>query len=233
MIETPRKPSVHDQVLVEAEVDGRVVGFRAVVVNVMPDTMWLGLIKPDALLERLRHGDPMALTFRRNDTGMVAESSFLSHLGATQSRLFSIEMTEDCRLIQRRAHLRLDTECPIEYTVVSQSDSGSAGLTGEGTTRNISAGGLQFLVKTPIGETVESGDALDLALALGQDAVPAEAEVIRVDDVTNVGPDGRPMVPAKPARPPRTLIAVRFVAISEDAQDRIVRHIFALQRKRR
>jgi c-di-GMP-binding flagellar brake protein YcgR len=29
------------------------------------------------------------------------------------------------------------------------------------------------------------------------------------------------------------MIAVRFVTISEDAQDRIVRHIFALQRKRR
>jgi c-di-GMP-binding flagellar brake protein YcgR len=233
MIETPRKPSVHDQVLVEAEVDGRVVGFRAVVVNVTPDAIWLGLVKPDALLERLHHGDPMALTFRRNDTGMVAESSFLNHLGATQSRLFSIEMTADCRLIQRRAHLRLDTECPIEYTVVSQSWSGSAGLTGEGTTRNISAGGLQFMVNAPIGETVESEDALELALALGQDAVLAEAEVVRVDDATNIGPDGRPMAAARSAGPPRTLVAVRFVAISEDAQDRIVRHIFALQRKRR
>jgi c-di-GMP-binding flagellar brake protein YcgR len=233
MIETPRKPSVHDQVLVEAEVDGRVVGFRAVVVNVMPDAMWLGLVKPDALLERLHRGDPMALTFRRNDAGMVAASSFLNHLGATQSRLFSIEMTADCRLIQRRAHLRLDTECPIEYTVVSQSESGSAGLTGEGTTRNISAGGLQFMVKAPRRDTVEAEDALELALGLGQDAVLAEGEVVRVDDVTNVGPDVRPMAAAKSARPPRTMIAVRFVAISEDAQDRIVRHIFALQRKRR
>ena len=53
MIETPKLPFVHDQVLVEAEVDGRVAGFRAVVVHVMPNVLWLGLVRPDSHLEAL------------------------------------------------------------------------------------------------------------------------------------------------------------------------------------
>ena len=226
-------PFIHDQVLVEAEVDGRVVGFRAVVVNVMPATLWLGLVKPDSHLEPLRPGDPIALTFRRDDAGMVAAATFLTHLGSSPARLFSIEMPSDLRLIQRRAHLRLDTNCPIEYTIVSQSEIGSAGLTGEGKTTNISAGGLQFEVKAPARETVEKGDALEIGVQIGPDAVLAEADVLRVEDATDRAPDGRPLPPAKSPRAPRTLIAVQFVAISDGAQDRIIRHIFALQRMRR
>jgi len=41
MIETNGQPAVHDPVLVEAEIDGKVVGLRAVVVNVMPTSLWL------------------------------------------------------------------------------------------------------------------------------------------------------------------------------------------------
>jgi hypothetical protein len=224
---------VHDQALVEAELDGRVVAFRAVIVNVLPTALWLGLVKPDSVLERLRPGDPITLTFRRDESGMVAGAAFLSHLGSTPSRLFSIEMPADCRMIQRRAHLRLDTECPIQYTVVSQTSSGSAGQTGDGGTRNISAGGLQFMVRAPLRESVSAGDDLELRLAIGQDAVLAEGDVVRVEDATDVGRDGRLMAAASPPRPPRTLIAVRFLSISEGAQDRIVRHIFSLQRMRR
>ena len=233
MIETPRQPAVHDQVLVEADIDGKVVAFRAVVVHTMPTALWLGLVKPDSRLERLTPGDSIALTFRRDDAGMVAESTFLSHLGSTQSRLFSVEMPAECRLTQRRTHLRLDAECPIQYTIVIQSDTSTAGIVGQGTTRNIGAGGLQFTVRAPIGDTVSAGDALELLLAVGQDSVMAEGEVIRVDDATDLGPDWRPLAPAKPPRPPRTLIAVRFVSISDGAQDVIVRFIFALQRMRR
>jgi c-di-GMP-binding flagellar brake protein YcgR len=233
MIDTPRMPAVHDQVLVEAEFDARMVGFRAVVVNVMPGALWLGLVRPDSQLEMLRPGDPVALTFRRDDVGMVAAATFLSRLGLKQSRLFAIEMPSDLRLIQRRADLRLDTNCPIEYTIVSQSDIGSAGLTGEGKTTNISAGGLQFMVRAPARETVAKGDALELRIQIGSDAVLAEADALRVEDGTDLAPDGRPLPPPRSPRPPRTLIAVQFVAISDGAQDRIIRHIFALQRMRR
>jgi hypothetical protein len=95
MIQTAEKPSVHDQTLVEAEIDGSVVRFRAVVVNLMPAALWLGLVKKDPQLERLRPGDPVVLTFSRNGVGMVAESSFISHLNAAESRLFAIEFPTD------------------------------------------------------------------------------------------------------------------------------------------
>jgi c-di-GMP-binding flagellar brake protein YcgR len=89
------------------------------------------------------------------------------------------------------------------------------------------------MVSAPLRETVVAGDALELRLALGRDAVLLEADVVRVIDVTNIGRDGRLMPSASPPRPPRTLVAVRFVSISDGAQDLIVRRIFALQRLRR
>jgi len=233
MIETAKKPSVHDQALVEAEIDGRVVRFRAVVVNLMPAALWLGLVKKDPSLEQLRRGDPIVLTFSRNGVGMVAESSFLTHLNSTGSRLFAIEFPSDYRLIQRRSYLRIDAECPVSYLVTSQSEAGGAGVTGEGITRNISAGGIQFMVHAPVAETVREGDNLEIRLAIGQGAVLAEAAVVRVEDATDLGPDLRPLPPTTGPRRPRTMIAVRFVHISEAAQDRIIRHIFALQRIRR
>jgi c-di-GMP-binding flagellar brake protein YcgR len=233
MIEPDKKPAVHDQVLVETEVDGRLIGFRAVVVNVSPAALWLGLLRPDARLEKVRPGASVGLTIRRNGAAMIGRTAFLGHLGSSQARLFSIGWPDDYQLVQRREHLRLDTEAEIRYVIVSQSETGSAGMEGQGTTRNLSAGGLQFIVKAQIRDTVSAGDALELHLKLGQDVVLAEADVIRVEDATDMGPDGRPLPPARPLRTPRTLIAVRFEEISDGAQDRIVRHIFSLQRMRR
>jgi PilZ domain len=236
MTDTHRKPAVHDQALVEAEVDGRVVGLRAVIVNVLPTAIWLGLVRPDANLERLRPEQPLHLTFRREGSAMVAASTFLSHLGASRSRLFSIEWPSDLRLIQRREYLRLDAECQVQFTIVSPVQSGAAGQTGQGTTRNISAGGLQFRIHAGVEDKardmVEVGDELSIRLSLGAGAVTAEAEVIRVEAMEELGPGGKPKA-VRPGAGPATLVAVRFTAISEGAQDRIVRHIFALQRRRR
>ncbi|MGD0019147.1 MAG: PilZ domain-containing protein [Candidatus Limnocylindrales bacterium] len=231
-IETYGKPAVHDQVLVEAELDGKVVGLRAVIVNVMPTSLWLGMVRPDTSLAQLRPDQPLHLTFRRQGAAMVAASTFLSHLGASRSRLFSIEWPSDLTLIQRREHLRLDAECPIQFTLVNPSQSGAAGQTGQGTTRNISAGGLQFRIQAAVVETVEVGDELEVRLALGPGAVNAEAEVIRVEEMTELGPGGKPR-PPRPGAGPATLVALRFTSISEGAQDKIVRHIFSLQRRRR
>jgi hypothetical protein len=233
MTETLRRPSVHDQVRVEAEIDGKVVGFRAVVVHVLPDALWVGLVKPDSNLRQLRPGDPLVLTFSRGGMGMVAASYFLGHLRSTETRVFAVEMPADLRLIQRRNFLRLDSECALEYTVLNHSEAGGAGLTGEGVTWNISAGGLQFVVRAPIEETVSVGDDLEIRLEIGRGALLAEAQVVRVENATDMGPDGRPLPPVARPRSPRTAIAVRFDSISEGAQDRIIKHIFAIQRMRR
>jgi c-di-GMP-binding flagellar brake protein YcgR len=233
MDDADHKPAVHDQVLVEAEIDGRLLGFRAVVVNVGPAALWLGLVRPDSRLDSIRPGDAIGLTMRRDGAAVVGRSKFLAHLKSTQARIFSVAWPDEYKVTQRREHLRLDTEAPVRYTVISQSDIGGAGLEGHGVTRNLSAGGVQFVVKAPIRDAVSAGDALDLRMELGQDVVIAEADVVRVEDATNLGRDGRPLPPSKAARPPRTMIAVRFEAISAGAQDRIVGHIFSLQRMRK
>jgi c-di-GMP-binding flagellar brake protein YcgR len=89
------------------------------------------------------------------------------------------------------------------------------------------------MVEAPARETVDVGAELELDVLIGQDVVLAEGIVLRVEDATDIGPDDRRLAPASPPRPPRTWIAVRYVSISEGAQDRIVRHIFSLQRMRR
>jgi c-di-GMP-binding flagellar brake protein YcgR len=229
MIDTSGRPNVHDTVFVEADVDGRPVPFRAVVVNVMPDCLWLGLVKPDPRLERVRGGAPVTLTFRRKGAGLVASETFLSHLGTTQSRLFSVAWGGECELVQRRSNLRINAACPIEYVVV-QSEVTEPGTSGSGKTRNISAGGLQLSVGRPADDTVAEGDLLELRVWLDSGIVLADATVVRVEDLTDIGPDGKPVPPNKATHAPVTAIAVQFESISDTAQDRIVRYIFSLQR---
>ena len=232
MTVTSAKPNVHDQVLVEAEIDDRIAAFRAVVVNVMPDRLWLGLMKADDRLGRVRRGDPVVLTFKRDRVGMVASETFLNHLGTSQSRLFAVGWREDCELVQRRAYLRMNAECPIEYLVID-SDVIEPGQSGTGVTRNLSAAGLQFRIGIPVDDAVAAGDLLQIRLSVGNGTVLSDARVVRVEDATDTGPDGRPLPPCKATRQPATDIAVQFESIPEAAQDRIVRFIFSLQRARR
>jgi hypothetical protein len=58
----------------------------------------------------------------------------------------------------------------------------------------------------------------------------AECEVVRVEE-EKLPPKARPK-PGPPS-PPTMLVAVRFTAIPEMAQDRIIRHMFRWQRQRR
>jgi c-di-GMP-binding flagellar brake protein YcgR len=160
---------------------------------------------------------------------MVASQTFLSHLGATQNRLFSVRWTEGVEVVQRRAYLRMDADCPIEYTVIG-SDVTESGLRGSGVTRNISAAGLQFQIEAPTEDTVAVGDLLEIRVSIGNGTVLSDARVVRVEDATDLGPDGRPKPPAKASHRPMTYVAVQFESIREAAQDRIVRHIFYLQR---
>ena len=52
-------------------------------------------------------------------------------------------------------------------------------------------------------DTVREGDCIETRLAIGQGAVLAEAEVVRVEDATDLGPDLRPLPPtARPMHSP-------------------------------
>jgi c-di-GMP-binding flagellar brake protein YcgR len=252
MTETARTLSLHEQVLIEFDLDERVIGLRAVVVNVLPNALWLGLARPDSLLERLAPEQPLHLTFAKDGTALVASSRFVGHLGSSRSRLFSIEWPDDLAQVQRRAHLRMDAECPLQYTVEA-SDSGVTGWTGRGTSRNISAGGVLFETRLCEDECLAVGDSLELLIALGMDAVVTEGDIVRVQavpdegeavripgliaecEVVRVQQDRRSADEGQFGRgvTSRSLVALRFNSISDVAQDKIVRHLFSLQRQRR
>jgi c-di-GMP-binding flagellar brake protein YcgR len=232
-IETNRKPAVHDQVLVETQIDGKVVGFRAVVVNVQPSSLWLGLIRPDSLLEQVQAGQILHLTFRRENAALAAESTFMNHLGSNRSRLFAVERPASAHMIQRRAHVRLDYECPVVFTCKSETGSGAAGRNGRGITRNVSAGGIQFRAPGAAETEFAVGDALGLEVPVNaSETVAAEAQVVRVESADNLPCEERTR--SKPGRDAaQALVAARFVTISDVDQDKIVRLIFNVQRQRR
>lgn len=222
--EIETEPALRDQVLVEVQLDEHPVGLRAVVVNVQPGAIWLGLVRPNPLLERIRRNEPVRVTFRRDNAALVGDATFLAHLGSSRQRLFSVSRPANAQLVQRRAHLRADVERAIDVRVVSHGDSGSAGRSGSGRTRNICGSGLLFATDLELA----CHDQLEVTLTLASNDVAfAEAEVLRVDPIADAA------IPRPGGSPPRWLVAVRFLAISEVDQDRIVRHVFSLIRPRR
>jgi hypothetical protein len=63
-------------------------------------------------------------TVRRDGTALVATSPFLNHLGSSRSRLFAVRRPDELRTVQRRAEIRMDACCPLEYTAVGVSEAG-------------------------------------------------------------------------------------------------------------
>ncbi len=227
MTQTELTLALHEKVLVEFDLDGRVVGLRAVVVNVLPSALWLGLSRPDSLLEQLVPDQPISLTFKRNGAALVASSRFASHLGSSRSRLFSVRWPDELQTVQRRAHVRMDTDCQLQYKITEGCDGEAKEGTGAGNTRDLSAGGLRFATRFTEDVEVAVGDELEIRIALGWDAVLAEAQVVRVEqERLPAGVRPRP-------GPPTMIVAARFISISDVAQDRIVRHLFSTQRQRR
>jgi hypothetical protein len=230
MTETQHNLALHEQVLVEFDLDGRTVGLRAVVVNVLPAAIWLGLTKPDSALERLSADQRLNLTFRLNGAALIAASRFVRHLGSSRSRLFAVGWPDGLQTVQRRGTIRMDAECPVQYGILDGSDTAVELTTGGGMTRNISAVGVLFATQFGEEGRLEVGNVLELRIALGSGAVITECEVVRVEE-ERLPPGAKPR--PGPPRPPTFLVAVKFDAISEMAQDRIVRHIFSLHRRRR
>jgi len=144
---------------------------------------------------------------------MVAASTFLSHLGASRSRCSRSEWPSDFQLVRRRDHLRLDAQCPVAYTVTNQSDSGSAGLTGKGRRATSARAGSSSSFNRARRWSPRATSSRS-RVALGPGAVTAEAEVIRIEEMTELGPGGRPKA-AAPGVGPTTLVAMRFTSISE------------------
>ena len=69
--------AIQDRVLVEAELFGRTVAFRTLIVKVCPGELWLGLSSPDRRLETLHEGLTLNLTVARSGAALIGQSGFL------------------------------------------------------------------------------------------------------------------------------------------------------------
>jgi len=228
MTADPKDFSIHDEILVETEIDGVSVGLSAFVTNVLADELWLATRLPDPRLQSLEEGQPIHLTFDRGGA-LIVESVFLrrlghSRLGMEKSRVFAVERPQGVESVQRRAHVRVDLERSVRIRAL-----GSLGTEkmGTGRTTNIGAGGVQFLTGMPL----LFGEQLRLALVLtSRDIVVAGGTIVRIEDGDPPGSDPAPPRTRPSVRPSK--VAVRFDKISEADQERITCHILSAHRRK-
>ena len=214
---------IGDRVLVEADIYGRTISFRTVIVKINPDELWLGMSTPDHRLETLRDNHTLQLTIARTGGAMLGQSGFLRPLGGSKSRIFAVVRPGFLEVVQRRAHLRYQLDLPIHFRHVDAATREPRGKAAPGTTINVSPGGLLFVTET----APEMGEELDMTLPLaGQDRVSMIGLVTRVRGAN----EGLAMPEGEPAQ---TEVAVRFTRITAVDQDRIVRFILITEHRRR
>jgi c-di-GMP-binding flagellar brake protein YcgR len=223
-----RNLSIHDEVVVETEIDGAFVGLPSFVTNVLAEELWLAVRLPDARLQNLAEGQPIHLAFDRGGT-LIVESVFLrrlghnNRLGADKSRVFAVRRPQGLETAQRRAHVRVDLERTVR--IRSLGASGAKAI-GTGQTLNIGAGGVQFSTAMAL----HLGEQLRLALVLtSRDIVVAGGPIVRIEECADtqtevLGPDDQ-------APPALCRVAVRFDRISDCDQERIACHILSAHRR--
>jgi hypothetical protein len=228
MAADPKDFSIHDEIVVETEIDGASVGLPAFITNVLADELWLATRLPDPRLGSLEEGQSIHLTFDRGGA-LIVESVFLRRLGNTKlgmekSRVFAVQRPQGVESVQRRAHVRVDLERSVRIRAL-----GSLGTEkmGTGRTTNIGAGGVQFLTEMPL----LFGEQLRLALVLtSREIVIAGGTIVRIEDGA-APPVAASSEPAAEAPVKHSKVAVRFDKISEADQERITCHILSAHRQ--
>jgi c-di-GMP-binding flagellar brake protein YcgR len=216
--------AIQDRVLVETEIYGRSVPFRAVVVRLCPTELWLGIASPDRRLETLRPNQSIRITVARPGAALLGRSEFLRPLGGSKSRIFAVDRPEVLKLVQRRSYVRYAIGLPVRFCHVDPATWEPRGKIATTMTRNLSPGGVLFVANAP----VSVGDDLDLTLPLsGGDRVSMNGVVRRLGRATDdlaIGSDDRVN---------QTEVAVKFTRITAFDQDRIVRLILLAEHRRR
>jgi hypothetical protein len=229
MVSENRDISIHDDLVVETEVDGVSVTVPAFVTNILADELWLATRLPEPLILSLVDGQPIHLTFDRGGA-LIVESVFLRRLGAggrlgmERSRVFAVQRPEGLENAQRRAHVRIDVERNVRIRALG---SLGADQMGNGRTINLGAGGVQFLTEMPL----LFGEQLRLAIVLtSRDIVVVGGTIVRIEDGQPAASD----MAADPTRRASALskVAVRFDKIAAADQERITFHILSAHRQR-
>ena len=223
----PKDFSIHDEVVVETEIDGEPFGVAAFVTNRVGAELWLASRALEPRLAALVAGQPIRLVFAGG--ALVRDSFFLRLLGGSRpelqrSRVFAVGRPQGVDTAQRRAHVRVDLERTVRIRSMGSLEIDRVGT---GRTLNIGAGGVQFITDMPLafGEQLR----IELVLTAG-DVVVASGTVVRIED-GDTPPDDAANGPVGP--PGHSKVAVRFDKIGEVEQERIAFHILSAPRRRR
>lgn len=231
----PNDLSIHDELVIETEIDGASVALPAFITNILAEELWLATRLPEPRLAELSTGQAIHLTFDRGGA-LIVESTFLRRLGGggklgmEKSRVFAVKRPQGIQAVQRRAHVRVDLERNVRIRAMGSLGSEKMG---NGRTTNIGAGGVQFLTEMPM----LFGEQLRLALVLtSRDIVVVGGTIVRIEDGDNPQP-ATASIDAASESPPATpvahsKVAVRFDKISEVDQERITCHILSAHRQR-
>ncbi len=232
----PKDLAIHDEVVIETEIDGVPVAMPAFITNVLAEELWLATRLPDVRLADFEAGQPIHLAFDRGGA-LIVESVFLrrlggasrpgggSRLGMEKSRVFAVRRPQGVDTVQRRAHVRADLQRAVRIRSMGSLD---AEKIGSGRTINIGAGGVQFVTDMPL----LFGEQLRIALVLtARDIVVAGGTIVRIEDGDD--PAGGPAALAgSKAAVTHSKVAVRFDKISETDQERITCHLLSAHRRR-
>jgi c-di-GMP-binding flagellar brake protein YcgR len=215
--------AIGDRVLAEADMFGRAISFRTVIVKVNPDELWLGLASPDKRLDALRENHPLQLTIARAGAGLLGQSGFLRLLGGSKSRIFAVVRPGALERVQRRAYVRYQLDLPLNFRHVDPATREPRGKASPGITINVGPGGLLFTTHAAL----QLGEELDFILPLGGlDRASMVGLVTRVRGLE----EGAPIPEGESAR---SEVAVRFTRITAMDQDRVVRFILMTEHRRR
>jgi len=212
-----------DRVLVEADIDGRPVSFRAVIVRICPIELWLGLASPDERLQTMAADQVVRLTVSRTDDALVSQSRFLRPHDVSKARVFAVDWPGELQRVQRRADVRYQFDWPINFCRLDPAARDPRGRAASGTMINVSAGGL--LLQTNIPVKVDEELALTLPL-FGGDPIKMDGVVLRVRAADEGGP-------RRHAPHDWTEAAVKFTHITARDQERLMRFILLTEHRGR
>ena len=213
--------AIQDRVLVEADIDGRTVYFRAVMVKVCPDELWLGMASPDRRLETMRPDQAVRLTIARSGAALLGESAFLRLLGGSKSRIFAVVRPSAIEKVQRRAHLRYQVDLPIIFRHTDPETREPRGKAAVATTINVSPGGALLKGEIP----VVIGEELALILPLSaEDRISILAVVTRIRG-------GEGAAPGEAAEDGHTEVAIKFTRLTAVDQEHLLRFIILTEHR--
>ena len=182
--------------------------------EVMEDAMRVSMPERINKLPLQLNDRDVTLVFTTSQGVFAASSKVLKQMNEPV-RALVVEIPKSFTLLeQKREHVRLDISLPVFYLTDEADNALATGNLIEGTTNNVSAGGLYFRTSG----TIEQGQILKLKVHLSdKDIMNCQADVRRVSDANSeVKALG---------------VGVQFFDITENDADNIYKFIFSKQRE--